>query len=49
MKKQKHLDEIKRIHKEMYSITEITNWHEEEFRKRYEFLEEVWGLRKQEK
>jgi hypothetical protein len=47
--KQKHLDEIKRIHNEMYSLTEITNWHEEEFRKRYEFLEEVWGLKKQEK
>lgn len=46
MKKQKHLDEIKRIHKEMYSLTEITDWHEEEFRKRYEFLEEVWQLKK---
>ena len=46
MKKQKHLDEIKRIHKEMYSLTKITNWHDEEFKKRYDFLEEVWGLRK---
>lgn len=44
MKKQEHLNEIKRIHKEMYSIIDVIDWHEKEFMKRYKFLEKVWEL-----
>ncbi len=44
MKKQKHLEEIKRIHQDMKELTSITNWHEKEFQKRYEFLTKVWNL-----
>lgn len=45
MKKQKHLEEIKRIHKGMSKITSITTWHKKEFRKRYDFLIKAWNLK----
>mgnify|MGYP005801022157 CR=1 FL=1 len=45
MKKQKHLEEIKRIHKGMSEITSITTWHKKEFRKRYDFLIKAWILK----
>ena len=45
MKKQKHLEEIKRIHKGMSEITSITTWHKKEFRKRYDFLIKAWNLK----
>ncbi len=44
MKKQKHLEEIKRIHKGMSEITSITTWHKKEFQKRYDFLMKAWNL-----
>ena len=44
MKKQKHLEEIKRIHKSMSEITSITAWHKKEFQKRYDFLMKAWNL-----
>ena len=48
MKKQKHLEEIKRIHTSMKELTELTQWHYDEFRKRYGFLIRVWNLSKEE-
>ena len=47
MKKQKHLEEIKRIHKGMEELTSITAWHKKEFQKRYDFLTKVWQLEKE--
>ena len=47
MKKQKHLEEIKSIHKEIGDLIEIKDWHKEEFQKRYDFLKRVWGLEKE--
>ncbi|MBR1884088.1 MAG: glycosyltransferase [Clostridia bacterium] len=44
MKKQKHFDEIVRIHNEVRNLIKIESWHEEEFNKRYEFLKKVWNL-----
>ncbi len=49
MKKQKHLEEIKRIHNGMRELTSITSWHEKEFQKRYDFLTKVWNLEVEEK
>jgi len=49
MKKQKHLEEIKRIHAEISEGFELNEWHEVERQKRYEFLTEVWHLEKEEK
>ena len=43
-KKQKHFDEIQKIHGEIRKMIEITDWHEEEIQKRYDFLKRVWGL-----
>lgn len=43
-KKQKHFDEIVRIHGEIRNMIEITPWHEEEIQKRYDFLTRVWNL-----
>ena len=43
-KKQKHFDEIVRIHGEIRKMFEMTEWHEEEIQKRYEFLKRVWNL-----
>ncbi len=43
-KKQKHFDEIVRIHDEVRKMIEITPWHEEEIQKRYAFLKRVWDL-----
>ena len=45
MKKQKHLEEIKRIHKGMEELTSITSWHKKEFQKRYDFLIKAWNLK----
>jgi len=47
-KKQKHFDEIVRIHNEVRKMIEITPWHEEEIQKRYDFLEKVWNLKGEE-
>ncbi|MBP3596589.1 MAG: glycosyltransferase [Clostridia bacterium] len=44
MKKQNHLEEIKHIHKEMENLIEITDWHKDEFKKRYEFLKKAWKI-----
>ena len=43
-KKQKHFDEIVRIHNEIRKIIKFTSWHEQEIQKRYEFLKKVWDL-----
>lgn len=43
-KKQKHFDEIVRIHNEIRQMIKMTDWHEEEIQKRYEFLKRVWNL-----
>jgi len=43
-KKQKHFDEIVRIHNEIRKMIKMTEWHEEEIQKRYEFLKRVWNL-----
>ena len=43
-KKQKHFDEIVRIHNEIRQMIEMTDWHEEEIQKRYAFLKRVWEL-----
>lgn len=43
-KKQKHFDEIVRIHNEIRNMIEMTEWHEEEIQKRYQFLQRVWNL-----
>ncbi len=43
-KKQKHFDEIVRIHEEIRNMIEMTPWHEEEIQKRYDFLTRVWDL-----
>lgn len=48
MKKQKHLEEIKKIHKEISNEFELNEWHEEERQKRYAFLTRVWQLDKPE-
>ena len=48
-KKQKHFDEIVRIHGEIRNMIEMTPWHEEEIQKRYEFLKRVWDLEETEK
>lgn len=45
-KKQKHFDEIVRIHDEIRNMIEFTKWHEDEINKRYEFLKVVWELDK---
>lgn len=47
-KKQKHFDEIVRIHNEIRGMIEMTPWHEEEIKKRYEFLTRVWNLNEEE-
>ncbi len=44
MDKQKHLKEIEKIHNDMKNLTSITNWHEKEFQKRYDFLKKAWNL-----
>lgn len=46
MKKQKHLDEIKKIHFDIKNHFELNDWHEQEMQKRYDFLTEVWNLKK---
>lgn len=43
-KKQQHFDEIVRIHNEIRQMIPMTEWHEEEIQKRYEFLKKVWEL-----
>ena len=43
-KKQKHFDEIVRIHNEVRNMIEMTPWHEEEIQKRYDFLKRLWEL-----
>lgn len=43
-KKQKHFDEIVRIHNEIRKMIKMTDWHEEEIQKRYDFLKRVWEL-----
>ena len=48
-KKQKHFDEIVRIHREIRNMIEMTPWHEDEIQKRYDFLKRVWDLEKTEK
>ena len=48
-KKQKHFDEIVRIHAEIRKMIEMTPWHEEEIQKRYDFLKRVWDLEETEK
>ena len=48
MKKQKHLEEIKRIHADISEHFEMNEWHEEQRQKRYEFLTRVWQLDKEE-
>lgn len=48
-KKQKHFDEIVRIHGEIRNMIEMTPWHEDEIQKRYDFLKRVWDLEKTEK
>lgn len=48
-KKQKHFDEIVRIHGEIRNMIEMTPWHEEEIQKRYDFLKRVWDLEETEK
>lgn len=48
-KKQKHFDEIVRIHGEIRNMIEMTPWHEDEIQKRYDFLKRVWDLEETEK
>ena len=48
-KKQKHFNEIVRIHGEIRNMIEMTPWHEEEIQKRYDFLKRVWDLEETEK
>ena len=48
-KKQKHFDEIVRIHGEIRNMIEMTPWHEDEIKKRYDFLKRVWDLEETEK
>ena len=48
-KKQKHFDEIVRIHREIRNMIEMTPWHEDEIQKRYDFLKRVWDLEETEK
>lgn len=48
MKKQKHLEEIKRIHKEIKQDFNLNEWHDQEMQKRYEFLTNVWNLKQDE-
>ncbi len=48
MKKQKHLDEIKRIHNDIKEHFELNGWHDEEMKKRYEFLIKAWNLNEKE-
>ena len=43
-KKQKHFDEIVKIHEEVRDIIKMTDWHENEINKRYDFLKRVWEL-----
>ena len=43
-KKQKHFDEIVKIHEEVRNIIKMTDWHENEINKRYDFLKRVWEL-----
>lgn len=43
-KKQNHFAEIVKIHSEIRKLIKMTDWHEEEIKKRYEFLKRVWGL-----
>ena len=43
-KKQKHFDEIVRIHNEIRKMIKMTEWHEEQIQKRYDFLKRVWEL-----
>jgi glycosyltransferase involved in cell wall biosynthesis len=44
MKKQKHLDEIMSIHKEIGELITLQDWHYVEHQKRYDFLKKVWRL-----
>lgn len=44
MKKQKHLDEIMSIHKEIGELITLEDWHYAEHQKRYSFLKKVWRL-----
>lgn len=44
MKKQKHLDEIMSIHKEIGELIALEDWHYAEHQKRYDFLKKVWRL-----
>lgn len=48
MKKQEHLEEIKKIHKEIKEAFNLNEWHDKEMQKRYEFLIKVWKLDKTE-
>ena len=43
-KKQRHFDEIVKIHDENRKIINFNEWHEEEINKRYDFLKKVWEL-----
>ena len=43
-KKQRHFDEIVKIHGEIRKMIKMTEWHEEEIQKRYDFLKKVWNL-----
>ena len=44
-KKQKHFDEIVKIHSEIRKMITMTPWHEDEIQKRYDFLIRVWELK----
>ncbi len=43
-KKQRHFDEIVRVHGEVRKMIDIKPWHEKEIQKRYDFLKRVWKL-----
>lgn len=47
-KKKKHLEEIEKIHNEIRKMIKMTEWHEEEIKKRYEFLKRVWKIEEEE-
>lgn len=47
-KKKKHLEEIQKIHNEIRKMIKMTEWHEEEIKKRYAFLKRVWNIEEEE-
>lgn len=47
-KKQKHFEEIVKIHNEIRKMIKFTDWHEKEINNRYEFLKKVWELEEEE-